>query len=163
MKLCEAFNNLGNGYETGVYICRKLSRDSQEEVEQLAESIGAHPFCGKDDLHVTVIYSEGTKPIPMTILQDNECKAVVTGLEFYGEQENFLVLTLESDQLKQRHRQLIRKGYLHGWDSYKPHVTIYKKISDNDKPLVKRAVERVRETFEPFVITLTGENMEPLK
>lgn len=78
-------------------------------------------------LHVTIMYCEGQ--VNWDILYPN-AKEITLPLdgkrthEYFGEDKDTLVLTLNDAELQLAHEYYATRGAVHSWDEYNPHITL---------------------------------------
>lgn len=109
------------------------------------------------EFHATLARDENN---PYSELQPSlrmQYSAQATGIEFFGENEDVMVITLDSPDLQQRHTELHAQGdRAWSWPEFKPHITLATKISAEQRA----NVEELFVMAFPFSITLTGETAE---
>lgn len=78
------------------------------------------------DIHVTLVYSKS--PVAWNY-DDRDCETLLVRggkrtVEKFGEEGDVLVLQIESQELQDRHAELIAMGATSDFDQYRPHITI---------------------------------------
>lgn len=111
-----------------------------------------------EDMHVTLLYSRKNLPnFEPTEQYEKPCVANPSGLDVFenrGKGKNCLVMKLDSEELQQRHADLmIDHAADYDFDEYVPHVTLSYDAGDVDP-----------EDFEAFdrPLNIVGEYMEDL-
>lgn len=113
-----------NDLET-LYVFRSLSYDTSRAIREWATSQGIMSTLEGWDMHVTLVYSKS----PLLWSQGKPDREVMTirggkrSVELFGD-DHVLVLTLESEDLQLRHKELIAIGAVSDYPNYWPHVTI---------------------------------------
>ncbi len=113
-------------HQAGTYSCVKPSADTvnrlQEYINQnLSGVVDIQPA---HELHCTVVYS--TTPAPLVEVLEPELPIQVTAKQFslFGEENDVLVLEIESPELVQLFNQSSDLGATSDWPNYKPHITL---------------------------------------
>lgn len=100
----------------------------------------------KYEQHITLMYDVRNKDFGLPEFKSGYAK--VTGFDYLGEEQDDLVLLLESDYLEIYHNQLINLGYKHSFDSLLLHTTI------------KYSVDKsIRSFYEVFASTMIGKEI----
>lgn len=98
-------------------------------LDELVRSIGLPGGLARTDFHVTEINSGvevSVRDMKYALRPNLAHKTEIKGVElFNSEHHQNLVLELESDTLLRRHKAFVRVGCTHGFDSYRPHVTLF--------------------------------------
>lgn len=135
-------------YYPGVYMALKLSDYSDQALREFQESLGGEL---EENLHCTLIYSD--KPFNGKI-EVKEYSLIVKPKKFslFGENNDILVLEVESSELMNRNRELMQQyGFIQDWD-YNPHITLVTNFSGDVESL----------ELPSFDITLEKEYLEAL-
>ena len=103
-----------------------------------------------EDYHVTVVWSEKSpsKDIVKLLVQDScTCKAHVKGVVSWEghDKDGYVVLELDSDDLKRRHAEWLKAGASHSFQDYRAHVTLAHKL---DLKKAKPAVDELNAYFK---------------
>ena len=111
-------------HKNGTYVCFNVSDESAKELNEWCQEHDIH-VSSPSEFHCTLIYSktpikEFSKFHGLKILVESKIK----GWELFGEDENILVLSIESDDLTKINDLMIKCGATSDYDTYKPHVTI---------------------------------------
>lgn len=111
-------------FKNGNYFGAKPSEETLESIESLMKKLKISKPIGLEDIHVTLMYSEdkGNPMIPPS--SDLEYKASASKFALFGPNKDCLVIKLDSDDLKNRHNQLLAHGFIHSYDEYSPHITL---------------------------------------
>jgi len=114
-----------------LYVCRHLV--NVDDLLSWAEDQGFGETLDADDLHVTQLYSQS--PVEWGTFDPQTDELVIRG----GEREvhplgdeGAIVLRFNAGPLQKRHKEFLEGGGSHGYDSYKPHVTITYEPGDLD-------------------------------
>lgn len=114
-----------------LYVCRHLI--NVEDFLSWAEEQGFETTLEPDDLHVTQLYSQS--PVVWNTFDPMTDELVIKGgpreVHPLGD-EGAIVLRFDAAPLQKRHREFLEGGGSHGYDSYKPHVTITYEPGDLD-------------------------------
>lgn len=146
MKTFKEFLELNKHY-SGVYMALKLSDYSDRALKEFQESLGGEL---EENLHCTLIYSD--KPF-IGKIEVKEYSLIVKPKKFslFGENNDILVLEVESRELMNRNRELIQQyGFIQDW-GYSPHITLATNFRGD--------IELV---LPPFDIILENEYLEAL-
>lgn len=130
----------------GVYMALKLSDYSDRALKEFQELDGE-----LENLHCTLIYSD--KPF-IGKIEVKEYSIIVKPKKFslFGENNDILVLEVESRELMNRNRELIQQyGFIQDW-AYSPHITLVANFSGDVESLV----------LPSFDIILENEYLEAL-
>lgn len=104
---------------TGVYMALKLSKYSERELKEFCEPL----YDLDENLHCTLIYSN--KPF-IGKIEVKDYSIIVKPKKFslFGENNDILVLEVESSELMNRNRELMQQyGFIQDW-GYNPHITL---------------------------------------
>lgn len=85
-----------------------------------------------NDLHCTITYSR--EPVAAIELLEPEFPIYATAKKFslFGEENDTLVLEIESEELLRIYNQSRDLGATSDWPNYKPHITLAKNVVDID-------------------------------
>ena len=83
-------------------------------------------------LHVTLAYIGEPGWFPVRILPRVKYLAIIGHLELFGDNEDTLVVTLNSEGLQRRFQALKQIGYKPSYPSYRPHITIKENATRSD-------------------------------
>ena len=125
MRLKEAISpDAGNG--NGVYISLNLKTSSGKKIVDALSTLLGGDILDISDMHVTMMYDKEGEIPEGFIMRDGIIEYDgVYGAELFGEDENVLVLTLESNsEINKRHARLRAYGLKHSYDEFKPHITL---------------------------------------
>lgn len=124
------------------------------------------------DFHCTLMYDRSNPRIKKDFQQSEENKfnskscyyvGYITGVDILGEIGSpwrAIVLTLESNDLHIRHKQLLDLGFNHSYSEFKPHISI--KYQPNESDNIERLKEII-EFFKPIIVTFDKENWRLVK
>ncbi len=118
-------------YPNGVYISVKLSEETENYVKEYQRKYLKNQKINKE-LHCTLIYSQ--KPQVDEIIPSSY-KAIGTFQEFnfFGPDNNTLVVEINSQDLRRRNEELVEKyGFISDFDEYKSHVTLSYEVENVD-------------------------------
>ena len=114
------------------------------------------------DMHTTIMHDE-RNPIDKLLIEPGRTryKALPTGIDIFGQDDKFLVLTLFSPQLNQRHNQLLDMGMRTTYPQYRPHITLKSNAEIN---CIGKAIANFGGLISklPRVIVLDNETWEPV-
>lgn len=133
----------------GVYMALKLSKNSERELKEFCEILDENL---DEDLHCTLIYSD--KPF-IGKIEVRDYSIIVKPKKFslFGENNDILVLEVESSELMNRNRELMQRyGFIQDWE-YNPHITLVTNFSGDIESL----------ELPVFDIVLEKEYLEALK
>lgn len=144
----------------GVFIGIKLSEKLLDDIEQFIKDQRVSNPVARDDIHITLIYSKKSFPIdeweqPKTIKE----YAKPIKFDFLGENNNNLVVLLDSTFLTERNAQIVKQyGATSDYTKYLPHITLsYDCISHNlDFAQFPTNIELVQEYATPLDDDWTG-------
>lgn len=108
----------------GVYMALKLSKYSERELKEFCEQFDELD----ENLHCTLIYSD--KPF-IGKIEVKDYSIIVKPKKFslFGENNDILVLEVESSELMNRNRELMQQyGFIQDWE-YNPHITLVTNFS----------------------------------
>lgn len=117
---------------SGVYLSVVPDDSSRSKIVEIAKRIG-YPLTDSEisSIHVTVIYSKH-RPDLSTVNLDHEAEfyAVLTGVEWWPGHDNagYLVLRIESPQLRALHREWLSYGCTSDYENYTIHMTLKKDV-----------------------------------
>ncbi|ASV44173.1 hypothetical protein PBI_SCTP2_158 [Salicola phage SCTP-2] len=121
----ETFEYYYNSYKYGTYAEVKPTEESADTLAGITKKAKPNDPVEKEDLHTTLVFSIGKGNPTMQPSHDVEYVAYLDSFELFGENRDILVISLESEDLEQRHNYLIHNGLLrHSFEKYRPHVTI---------------------------------------
>ena len=122
---------LETNYPDGVYISVKLTKDSLKDFN---DYLNKHlpDFDHTPDPHLTIIYSK--KAFKGTIkTKVYNVSAKFKSMEIFGSDEKALVAELESEELSNRNKELVKEhGFISDFSPYKPHITLAYDVGDFD-------------------------------
>ena len=110
----------------GVFIGIKLSEKSLDDIEQFIKDQHVPNSVARDDIHTTLIYSKKSFSIdeweqPKIIKE----MAKPIKFDFFGKENNCLVVLLDSSFLTERNAQIVKQyGATSDYDEYHPHITL---------------------------------------
>ena len=140
-------------YKNGNYVGMRLSAESVEKVKKLMKKLKLNQPVSDDDLHVTLMYSP-EKGNPSFTPSNLEHVATASEFALFGDENDCLVIKLQSDSLQARHADLLAFGFQHTYSEYSPHVTLSYQY-EGDKP----SNDLLDDLGE---LTLVDEYIEPL-
>ena len=76
------------------------------------------------EFHSTVFYSTSYHSAENTTYDINVSDVVPTHFSLFGEEQNILVIEVQSEQLNTIRHSFEIKGYQDEWPDYKPHITL---------------------------------------
>lgn len=132
MKLVNLFES---ETEQGAYVAVKFSQESVGNVEKFRNETGVKNPLESSEFHCTLIYSAKPPNAPIKVKGALDEAAAVTGLKIFvaKDEKNALVLTLSSDFLQKRHKELMEEYDLsYDFEEYIPHITISYDCGDYD-------------------------------
>lgn len=114
----------------GTYIAAIPSEESIKSIVALQKRLRLKNPVPAEDLHATIVYSKrGNADIRPNMTYKT---GIPLGFELFGDDKNYLVLELESDDLSQRHEQCMVYGLSSTYDEYRPHITLSTNYQDED-------------------------------
>lgn len=98
----------------------------------LVTALKGAPFVVDTDLHCTIMYAT-TLPVVPKAPSLKAFVAKVSRLALWGDHKGrqLCVLELDSPALQSAHRELKAQSIVHSYDSYEPHMTLAKGVSNN--------------------------------
>jgi 2'-5' RNA ligase len=124
----------------GTYIGVRLDKKSLDKIEKFIKDNNIKNATPREDIHITLVYSRKIVPNAKKLIntQINNEPAKPTGkFDCWGEEENSLVMLVESDYLQKRFKMFESKGAIFGFDSYTPHITLTYDAQLTDKNIIK--------------------------
>lgn len=113
-----------------LYVCRKLGNPN--DLIEWAKTQNISSITPPEKMHVTVCYSK--KPIKwpnprknVLVLED-----IQTSIDWFGENNDIMVLKFESKWLKDRWSEFQDLGATWDWGDYESHITISYKMEKRD-------------------------------
>lgn len=148
----------------GTYVCVLPNAMSKIRLLQIGRLLGFDLRGDLDELHSTLMYSRGHFPFDDRVDPRLEHPATITDIEFWPghDNEGYLVLTLESQSLQERHRSWLDQGLVHSFPDYLPHVTLKSSLGVLTDELRSR-IKTVRPKVVGLQLVLTNEQIEGLK
>lgn len=114
-----------------LYVCRHLL--NVDEFLEWATEQGFEETLEPGDLHVTQLYSKS--PVEWGTFEPKTDELVIEGgpreVHPLGD-EGAIVLRFNAHPMQERHKEFLEGGGSHGYDSYKPHVTLTYEPGDLD-------------------------------
>jgi len=101
---------------------------NSQDILEWAHSQGLVSTLEPWDFHVTVMYSE--EPFMWNRNEPPRDKEILMirggerSIELFGEENNVVVLRIESAMLSERHQEIIAMGATPSYNEYRPHITI---------------------------------------
>lgn len=136
---------------SGLYVAAKFSDSTLDAIENLQRELKVPNPVPRHKIHSTICYSRVN--IPYTTSQGSFEVARSGHLEVWNHGDSpVLVLVLDSDYLKFRHRYARALGATHDFPDYTPHIT----LSYNVGPLTFKGVVQIP-------VVLDREYKEPLQ
>jgi len=143
-------------YENGVYISTSLTIDTEVNLINYIKkhiSIIKNVELNYNSLHNTLIYSKA-KLKEKVIVKDYTYIATPLKLSLFGENNDILVLELDSPELIKRNNELVEQyNFISDYDEYKPHITLAYKVELTNVDSIP---------LPNFVLFLTNEQVEKL-
>lgn len=140
--------------EQGTYSSYKLTQKSADRLYNWMESVGIVDPVPKEDLHITVTYSE----VPVDIVASKEMIVLDASdfvFDMLGEDKGAFVISVRSKELERVFNAAIDSGATNKWPKYHPHITLSYNASANE--------EIVSELTPPtFDIILSHEEVETI-
>lgn len=150
--------------EVGCYVSVNPDVDSTMKLVDWAQRLGfwLDPV-QEAKLHCTVVYSKEGSPLSYKIDPQTTYTARLSGFEFWEGHDNagYLVATLISPALTDRHNYWTSAGADHGFNEYLPHVTLLKDIRATDA-LYQRMM-RLSHRERGTILTFYNEAIEDIK
>jgi hypothetical protein len=103
----------------GVYVARKVQ--NSEDLFNWFAKHGLTNQVDPSDLHVTIAYS---KKFFEPLLSTEDITVTAVGFDLFGDDEEILVLRLESKELQIRFDDCINRGAVFDYGIYQPHITL---------------------------------------
>lgn len=115
--------------EQGIYVGVRFSDETKEHLLKVIEKFNIPNPVATDDFHATIIYSKKSPTTQLKVLGSLEEPETAKATKFHifttRDEKNALVIKLDSDFLKNRHKTLMREYELsYDFDEYIPHVTV---------------------------------------
>lgn len=150
--------------EVGCYVSVVPDVDSQMKLVDWAQRLGywLDPV-QESTLHCTIVYSKDGAPLSYDIDPRACFKARLRGFEFWEGHDNsgYLVATLESPALAERHNYWVAAGADHSFSEYAPHVTLLRGVRPTDA-LYQRMM-RLSDRERGSLLTFYNEHVEDIK
>jgi hypothetical protein len=125
--------------ETGTYVAVNFSNETNNMLFDLFSRIKkTNKNCElfpKEEYHTTLIYDVESKYIPIKPKLSNR-NITISSLELkiFGENKDYLVLSFHSNELHQRHKELLNHyGLTHSYNKCRPHISIAKNVMKYNK------------------------------
>ena len=144
--MSESFQQKAHEYTAtnGVYVSMTPVSGARKVFNVVKESLAKVGIQPKpiDYYHVTIVWSEKSpsKDIVKLLVQDSRtCKARVKGVVSWEghDKDGYVVLELDSDDLKRRHAEWLKAGASHSFQDYRAHVTLASGLNlETAKPAV---------------------------
>lgn len=135
MKLHEIITE---SYSGRGYASLTLNDESTKKIHDILKELGVlHPI---DDLHITLIYDSSNPKIDMELDMKREYSATVDNIKTLGEPDSkwyAVALTLESNELLDRHNDYISAGFKHSYPKFIPHVSLKYNPTEHDIKIIK--------------------------
>ena len=130
--------------------------DAQKIYDWLSNTCQISNLETPEEYHVTLIYD---KRNPHYTISDPQEKyaAEISGGALFGEENNVLVLLLNSPDLNARNKEIVDAGYQSDFPDYKPHITVKKDADSNDLQILKNHLK------SKLGLTLDNEQWGPTK
>jgi len=139
----------------GLYVAVKPDQESIEKIFEWCESSGIS-MMDSSELHCTLAHSETYDDVEIN--NDSTYKATPLKLDLFGEDENTLVLVLDSDDLSDRHNFLHDNYNLkYDFETYIPHISI-----TYNSNLSREDLDSLPSVDSIGELVLQGEYSEPL-
>ena len=106
-----------------LYVCRYLSKESAQDVSEVAKEIGLKDLVPINKMHTTIVYS--SKEVEWSPDMADQDDLLVGGLILFIELSGHPVIALSSMELQNRHYNLnasLEASY--DFPTYTPHVTM---------------------------------------
>lgn len=132
----------------GTYVGVKVDSASSEWLIELQKTLRLKNPLDASKFHATVLYSRNGIEVPTTgNSYDAEAFKVDSWLDREG--KSVVIVKLKSDELKQRHEELIDAGGTHDFPEFQPHITL--SYDDTIKSIpITQSIKLVDEYSEPL-------------
>lgn len=131
----------------GSYVGVKYDDESVEKLVELQDKLGLENRVSPEDLHTTIQYSRNRVP-DIEVMEDGGVLKTDGDyeLELWGDDEDILVLTFNSESLFNRHHdQMNEYDLTYDYDEYTPHITLSYGIGDQEFDLDSIDLEELGE------------------
>lgn len=109
--------------EKGTYVSAKFTESTLDKLVEVQNTLGLLNPVSRDDLHTTICYSRVNVPFVASALE--ALVSTSQHLEIWETSDGpALILCLESEHLKERHKYSRILGATYDFPDYKPHVTL---------------------------------------
>lgn len=108
----------------GLYVCAKFNEQTLDNIEALCRELKVPNPVPREKIHSTILYSRVKVPY---VAASGSFEVAETGeLDIFVTQEGerALVLKLDSDYLRTRHRYGMALGATYDYPEYIPHITL---------------------------------------
>lgn len=118
------------------YCCRYLDDDSKIVLKQFLERIGIIKNNTGFEYHCTIMFSKDKFP-SFTRVNQEKVEISLGDFDLFGD---YLVIRVESDELRKDFQKWIDLGCNYSYDDYKPHISILK---DYKTVLTKKQLKEI--------------------
>jgi 2'-5' RNA ligase len=150
--------------EVGCFVSVEPDVDTQMKLLDWANRLGFEldPL-EEARLHCTVIHSKDGAPLSYTIDPTTRFVARLRGFEFWEGYDNagYLVATLQSTDLVERHHSWAAAGADHSYGSYTPHVTLKRFIGATDA--MYQRMRKLADRERGSILSFYNEQIEDVK
>lgn len=126
-----------NDTTSGGFISVELDPNCTKKITKILDDIGIEDYI--KDFHITLMYDKSNPTINVS-MTNKGYTTYITGVDVLGEPDSkwfAVVLKLESDELTARHDKLKKMGFKHSYPTFKMHVSLKYKPSDEDIEMIK--------------------------
>lgn len=110
--------------KNGQYITIEPTPESKRWIMSLIKKLNPEQPVEEKDLHITLTYSETNGNTEYKAKPEELFNVQVSHFDFFGDNQECLVVVLNSENLKEKHKQLQKEGFEHSYSEYNPHVTL---------------------------------------
>lgn len=140
MKLIELHENKKNN---GGYFSLSLQKTSSDKLKKLLKDIGVKEYIR--DFHVTIMYDDSNPDIDVNI-PNKTYLATIDDIELLGEPGTkwyAVVLSLKSNSIEKRHKNIRNNGFKHSYNKFKCHMSLKYAPTKQD-------IEAIKDNFDIF-------------
>ena len=135
------------------YVSVPLQLDLAIKLHKILSKEGIKDLIEPDKMHVTICY-DGSNPIKNKQSAITTKTGRIANVDILGERGSkweALVLSLKSQDLHTRHKQLINFGFHHAYQAYIPHLSIKYSPIEDDLLILSVVLPRLKQTFPSLV------------
>jgi len=147
IKLAREIMRLAKLAAANGYIALRPDKAAAEIINKFMSELGISNLITPSDMHMTLIYDKRDDILAEYVSSDKSYTANITDIKALGEPGSeyyAIAIVFEAPEIALRHKNLIAKGFEHGYDDFVPHMSVKYKPSEDDIAKAKASLAKLK-------------------